>query len=277
MTAWFHGGVPGLRPGDRLVSAHALGAAYVYALDDGSYSPEWVYVTADEGAAHAYASRYMDRGGNPAPGDVYEVRPDVTEADPDYRRFRETFRRCRTAVVTRVIATRVSLTPEECGPLERRYQLWGGSEEEVWDEFGVINPSPQMAENGVTREWTEMLRPWLPLSDIDGAGRLICATGPRVAGTGRVTADVLLDVVPVLDGTDCQMTRLRFGRFRCLACGTTLVGATAAVRHQLGGRAVELLTRVHGLSAEPLEQLAAAAARRTRGRRSTRRKSGGYG
>nr|WP_281010961.1 hypothetical protein [Pseudonocardia alni] len=57
--------MPGLRPGARLVSASVLGVAYVYAMADEEYSPDWVYVTADEGSARAYASRCLDRIGRP--------------------------------------------------------------------------------------------------------------------------------------------------------------------------------------------------------------------
>ena len=229
-------------------------------MGDDSYSPDWVYVTADEGVAGAYASRYMNVAGEP--GDVYEVRPRGTEIDPDYQHFPSEFRRCRTAVVARVVATGVALTPEECGPLERRYKVWGDPESPMWDENGIINPSSQMRQNGVTREWTEMLRPWLSITDIDGAGRLSCASGARLAETGQGAADVLVDVVTALD-RDCQITRTGRHRYRCTVCGANPRDAEAAARHQLGDRAVELLTRVHRLDAEPLGPLATAAARRS--------------
>lgn len=67
------------------MSASALGVAYVYAMADEEYSPDWVYVTADEGSARAYASRCLDRIGRPVPGDVYEVRPEDDRADPGCR------------------------------------------------------------------------------------------------------------------------------------------------------------------------------------------------
>jgi len=108
----------------------------------------------------------------------------------------------------------------------------------------------------------EMFRSWLPITDIDGAGKLFRASGRRLAGTDRDTADVLVEVVAALD-RDCQITRAGFGRYRCTVCGATPRDAAAAARHQLGDRAVELLTRVHGLASEPLGSLAAAAARRS--------------
>lgn len=244
------------------MSATALSVAYTYAMAGAEYSPDWVYVTADEGSARAYASRYVDPRGRTIPGDVYEVRPEVDRPDPDYRHFPKIFRRCRSAVVTRVIATGIVLTPEECARLERSYKVWGDPDSPVWDENGIINPSPQMTENGATREWTEMLRPWLPITDIDGTGKLSCASGRRLAGTDRDPADVLVDVVTALD-RDCQITRTGFGRYRCTVCGATPRDEAAAARHQLGDRAVELLTRVHDLASEPLGSLAAAAARRS--------------
>lgn len=93
---WFHGGTPGLRPGATLVSAEALGVHYRYAVSNAEYAPDWVYVTAEEGVARAYASRYVDSRGISTPGDVYEVRPDGRlRPDPDYPAFQRSFRKCK--------------------------------------------------------------------------------------------------------------------------------------------------------------------------------------
>lgn len=240
-----------------LVSAASLGITYSYNMPDAPYDPRWVYFTTDEGVAQAYASRYVDGFGQRPPGDVYEVRPlDETRPDPDNRGFPATFRRSRRAEITRIVAVGVQLTDAEQNQREQAYSLWPDNTR-IWDEHGLINPSEQMISNGITREWTTMLRPWLGLNDIDPHGRLRCVQNASSSGRwGEV-----LDVVAELDA-HCHIEAAPAGAghtYRCRVCGTEPTDPVAAVRHQLGDRVLKLLTAIHHAQAEPLRELVTAA------------------
>jgi hypothetical protein len=261
-----------------LVSAEELGVVYQYHSSYAAavHDSAWVYITTDEGVAAAYASRYI--GGGPAvPGDLYEVQPlDAPQLDPDYVFFPDGFFRCRPARITRRVASGVSLTSMEQRERERRYRVWASADDPVWDDDGVLNPSRQMRDNGVTREWTGMLRPWLNPEDIDAAGKL--AVVFRVA-RGRTldgeTWRTILEVIPALD-RDCQvqLVRDRGSRnrsYQCLTCDQELGDRDQAVVHQLGDHAVDALARIHEwntLTALPevLKGLTRAAIRRNRPR-----------
>lgn len=144
--------------------------------------------------------------------------------------------------------------------LERRYICWGDPDKPVWDDNGFILPSAHMTGNGVTREWTLMLRPWLRPADVDAEGKLSIAR--RAADPWQA----VLDAVPALD-RDCQIELVtrkfrRKSEYRCASCGENLVDQPTAVRHQLGEKPVTLLTLIHKLDGPPLDDLAQAAAAR---------------
>lgn|GEM_PF-1205626 len=262
-VCYFHGGVPGQPAGQILLPARRLGVKYHYTAGTATtaYDPAWVYFTTDEGVAAAYASRCRDLAGRAVPGDLYEVKPiDPPQPDPDYWGWPGTFLRSRRARIIRIVQTAITLTVTEQALLERRYLCWNNPEEPVWDDAGLIIPSAQMTKNGVTREWTTMLRPWLHPADVDAKGRLSIAR--RAADPWRA----ILDTVAALD-RDCQIepaTRWfgRRGRYRCASCGQHPAGLQAAVLHQLGETPVMLLTRIQGWDQPPLAQLAQAAAAR---------------
>ncbi|TQM01704.1 hypothetical protein [Pseudonocardia kunmingensis] len=255
---FFHGGVPGKDVGDLLLPATGLGLQYHYLVAGAVYDPGWVYVTTDAGAAHAYASRYLMGNGQPLRGDVYQVHPvGGVQLDPDYRLFPEAFARCPQARVTQVVARSVVLTNAEQAQRERRYQVWGHRDRPVWDEDGLIIPSDQMLANGVTREWTTLLRPWLGLGDVDARGRLL------IAGRSADRWATILEVVPSLD-RDHQIRCRRWpGRpaYRCVLCSDSTDDPQLAALHQLGDTAVRLIARVHNLPLRRLVQELAAAGR----------------
>jgi hypothetical protein len=103
LTRYFHGGVPGLQPGDRLLPpavtgtertitrhAHELGASEEHARTDR------VYVTTGRDVARVYAAFYPD-------GALYEVLPvDEMTADPDCRVDGVSWA-CTAAVVAHVV------------------------------------------------------------------------------------------------------------------------------------------------------------------------------
>lgn len=128
---YFHGGVPGLTAGDRLLphpprihpgcaECEARAAGVQIRLPDGRLSepptarPDRVYVTTHRLYARWYASRsYL--------GTLYEV-----ELEGDVERSVEDFFPtfiAASAVVTRVIDTTVRLTPKERRRLAREWDL----------------------------------------------------------------------------------------------------------------------------------------------------------
>lgn len=237
----FHGGVPGKQVGELLVPADRLGAQYTYAFAEATtYDPTWVYATTDVGVADAYASRYLTADGHVIPGDVYEIEPGGrVEVDPDYDMFAGAFLRCPQARITAVVARAVVLTAAELGQRERRYQVWDHPDRHVWDEHGRINPSDQMLANGITREWTTLLRPWLRLPDINPYGQLVAAAtspNPWVA---------FLQLVPSLDQDHRIEPRTASAVYRCATCGGCTDDTFTAATHQLGETAVKLIARIH--------------------------------
>lgn len=252
---YFHGGVPGKGPGDTLWSAQRLGFRFQYHAAGAPYDPSWVYIATDADVATGYASRYVDPySSEEGHGDVYEVEPvDVPQSDPDYHVFPEVFLRCRSARITRVVATGVSLTRTEQNYLERHYDVWGDRNYPVFDEDGHILPSEEMRANGVTREWTLMLRPWLGTQEVDANGRLAIAAN---SATPWMTT---LNSVPALD-RDCQIRQHPAGtHFQCTVCQREPATQHAAALHQLGEHPVQLLTRIHGWEQPPVPPLAEAA------------------
>lgn len=67
MTTYFHGGVPGLHPGDLIRPAISLGIHKVKTPNQPRYNPRRVYITRLRWYAELFA--------NGSQGDVYEVRP----------------------------------------------------------------------------------------------------------------------------------------------------------------------------------------------------------
>lgn len=261
---FFHGGVPGKEVGDLLLPAAQLGLQYHYLVAGAEYDPGWVYLTTDAGAAHAYASRYLTGHGLPVPGDVYQAHPvGGVQRDPDYDLFPEAFARCSQARIAEVVARSVALTEVEQAQRERRYMVWGDRDRPVWDDDGLIIPSEQMLGNGVTREWTTLLRPWLGLGDVDALGRLLIAA----RSTDRWAT--MLEAVPSLD-RDHRIRRRRWPgrpRYRCTSCDELTDDPQLAALHQLGDAAVRLLVRVHRLPLpQVVEHLVIAARARDRSR-----------
>lgn len=255
---YFHGGVPGKQPGDVLEPACRLGLQFQYLNPAGIYSPHWVYLTASSDVATGYASRYLEPGGERTPGDVYEIEPlEPPQPDPDYPSFPGVFLRCRDARIVRVVQTGVSLTRTQENYLERHYQVWGEPGYPVWDEHGLIIPSEQMAANGVTREWTTLLLPWLGPSEVDATGLLSIANR-----SGRPWA-TMLEVIPSLD-RDCQIETVHHPlrttpTYRCAACGHHPDTQADAALHQLGAHPVRMLAHIYELDELPIPPLVQAA------------------
>ena len=173
-TGMFHGGAAGLAVGDVLLPAAELRSVYAYLDPMATYDPELVYFTTDVDVARSYAGRYVNPAGAVQPGDLYRVRPlGPVRIDPDYSRhgeFRGVFLACETAEIVEVVDRGLLYTAEEQIRLERPYLVWGRPDRPIYDDDGWIIPSEQMLSNGVTREWTTMLKPWLRTTDVDAKG-----------------------------------------------------------------------------------------------------------
>ena len=114
---YFHGGVPGLRPGALILPPTVTGAGSTADyLDAGTevaeaarrvYRPDRVYLTTDVEVARMWAGLHpsgTDRRG----GDVYRVEPvGKVEPDPDYRGGDGASVCCPSARVSGIVATGV--------------------------------------------------------------------------------------------------------------------------------------------------------------------------
>lgn len=102
MTTYFHGGAPGLQPGDLIRPAISLGIVKVKTPNQPRYNPRRVYITRLRWYAELFA--------NGSQGDVYEVRPVGRPLpDPDAR---ASFC-CSCAEVIAVIARHPVPMPEQ--------------------------------------------------------------------------------------------------------------------------------------------------------------------
>lgn len=103
MTCWYHGGVPGLAVGDRLLPPEVTGtdhrlSRYVDANTPHGHRTDVVYLARYEQHARVYAALYPD-------GALYEVGDACgAEPDPDAPQFAVMV---ASAVITRVLRPRV--------------------------------------------------------------------------------------------------------------------------------------------------------------------------
>lgn len=128
-TRWYHGGVDGLRPGDKITPGHVrkhhdgchICAARAAQADGGpapaidplAEHPEHVYITSDRLYAKHYASLY-------GRGDLYQVVPDGETWHSDEDSF--STMRCASATVVAALDRAVLLTRKE---RQRLYEQWG--------------------------------------------------------------------------------------------------------------------------------------------------------
>ena len=132
MTYW-HGGIPDLRPGDRIVPGHqrkthpgcpwcearAKGTAGPGGIDGPSLHQDVVYMTTNRLYAKHYASLY-------GRGDLYQVLP-VGAIAPSLEDTIETFM-ASSAVVTAVYERAVLLTASE---RRRLFREWGKADHRI--------------------------------------------------------------------------------------------------------------------------------------------------
>lgn len=114
---WYHGGVPGLRRGGKILPPELTGAVSVSDLDDGRdvaarvrrvHRKDVVYLTRSAASARLFASMHPAYGGSRRGGDLYEVVPDEPlEPDPDYLKDDGGSACCPSATIVAVVERRV--------------------------------------------------------------------------------------------------------------------------------------------------------------------------
>ncbi|RIT36753.1 hypothetical protein D2E76_15960 [Mycobacteroides abscessus] len=256
MPIYFHGGVPGKKPGDLIKSATDLGFQHYSdwyekppVIDDpewtSPYDPDLVSVTTHLGSARGYAARYVNPMHRREPGDVYEVQ--VTGAltpDPDFNDPQVYVRTDKPVVITRVVERSVVLSRREqnreCWPY-RYYADWMP----VHAEDGTVQVSPQMRAEGVRDEYAALLPKWMDTDEFGSGGTILAPNPPRRPASAEYVLQVFehlgIDTGPhVIERRDHPLT----GRpmLRCQHCGRQFGATTgininewfSAVDHQAG-------------------------------------------
>lgn len=151
----FHGGAPGLRPGDRLdptaqrqahegcAACEANAAGHAHPLSPAT--PEgWVYATESRDYARFYASLY-------GRGSIYRVRLDADSLEPDPETGQEAFGafRARHGEILHVVELNVVMTQTQ----RRRLIIkWGGTAWEADQMVRMARQLPQLLTTKTTEE-----------------------------------------------------------------------------------------------------------------------------
>lgn len=143
---YYHGGVSGLKPKDRIRCSRSIGLSPLLAKGY-TCDPEKVYVTTDYDVARSYAAHYGRIRSWTYGGDVYQVQT-VGEVlpDPDYDGVGDAFS-CGSARVKRAMVRRVSMTDEQLTRINARHQLYPDGTP-VYDVDGFLLPSEGNRRDG---------------------------------------------------------------------------------------------------------------------------------
>lgn len=168
---FLHGGVPGLKPGDRLTSPAARGTVSLVALRAGQIGAEHpgesdrVYLTPHRNLARSFAAQHVALVAGrvqAVPGSVYRVRPEgPVEHDPDHEAG-VSFT-AASAVIAEVVEALVALPLSEIVRLSGRYMTWADNSP-VYDADGFLLPSPEARAGGMTREDLRQFGRWRSLN-----------------------------------------------------------------------------------------------------------------
>ena len=114
---WYHGGVPGLKRGDKILPPSQTGAVSISDVGHGTelheravkvHRKDLVYIAAAERDARMFARFHPAYGGRAKGGDIYEVVPDgPLWPDPDYLAGDGGSMACASATIVRIIERRV--------------------------------------------------------------------------------------------------------------------------------------------------------------------------
>lgn len=177
---FFHGGVPGLKPGQKILSRAALpewrGREPMYddrtateLGDNGTYT----HITTDQDVARAYAGEYCHLANNRKPGTLYEVTPiGEVDADPDWSGFPLKFLRARAARIVTVIEDNVFHTnPRYMARATAPYRVAVdaeaaakiGGDGRFYDPDGYVAITDIVRRHGGTRQKSLRLGKWIPV------------------------------------------------------------------------------------------------------------------
>ena len=236
-VVYFHGGMPGLKNGDKLRSADDLDLKFKYIVPGSKYDPGSVYMTTDPEVAMVYAAQFELAPGTSTtgiPGDVYRVRPlGPLRRDPDLPTI--SFK-APEALVLGLVKENVLLSPREREQRIGPYRFYQEGKP-VYDQDGYMLPSPAMEKEGkVSAEFMKLYGPWVPVLDVGSHGLPRTQTTSTFGGANPMLT-LLLQRIPTLDSEH----RIGGGASpRCL-CGMTFTEAAPAVWHQLGEREMALI------------------------------------
>lgn len=233
---FFHGGVPGLEAGDRILSAADLKIRVEYHLLGNTYDPSFVYFSTDQVVASAYAGRYESPEG-PFPGDLYVIRPEgEVSGDPDYPDSTCIFK-AKSAVVTAIVERGIRITARE--KLRRLgANLAWETGRPCYDAAGHLLPSAEMERNGVDREYLALFDPWTP---IEGVNRW----GQPVIG-GKPSHEALLRRIPSLNDGSHLIATSAPRSYLCTTCGVGYSHWAPAAIHQMGEETLKLIGSTMG-------------------------------
>lgn len=156
LSAFWHGGAPGLVAGDRLLPRVSQRALSTYEAAQVPYDPERVYVTTDRQLARAFAASL---GGGRA-GSLYNVRPEEPLVpDPDYPFVPPPSFMTASAVVVRVVEPEVRMTEAEEVRATARWTTWPDGSP-AYDMRGFLTLFSEWEQAGVTEERLRECGPW---------------------------------------------------------------------------------------------------------------------
>lgn len=257
--SYYHGGVPGKQPGDRIVPAAHLGLDYstAYSWAPGTlpqvprYRPDLVYFTTHLGVARGYAARYMNSQSEAEPGDVYRVVvPGPIEPDPDFDHPRTggIYGTSRTPVTVEAVVQRgVALTLRQQNEVAWPYRMFYANFEEIHDQDGTVLASTEMRLHGATDEYLRLLPKWMDASEFGNGGRL---WSPGRPGGSWATPDEVLDIVDhlaldtgphLISGNNIRVARfverdsgtpILFGTLQCRECSARFADPTGRLSRQ---------------------------------------------
>lgn len=267
---FYHGGVPGGRPGDLIYPAAELGLDYTaaYLLTPGlplempKYEPDRVHFTTHLGVARGYAAQYVAPGVGPVPGDVYRVVVDgPIETDPDFSdpKVASVYGTSRKPVtISAVVERNVVLDRRQINEAGWPYRCFFGEWEPVHAKDGTVLPSREMRDLGATDDYLQLLPRWMDAREFGNGGRL---WKPGMEGSRWASPDEVLEILahlnldtgPHIITTDNIHPRyehgtgrpILFGYFQCQECGAAFGDPTirldwqkpaahAAAVHQAG-------------------------------------------
>ena len=245
---WYHGGHPGLRPGDVIKPAKKIGASFRFGEDQaGYYDPSFVYLTRDLNMARNYAARYLTPTGTPETGDVYVVKPrDTVGLDPDFSIFPKVVGRCRRAKVVDVAERHVEASEDQLVRFMAPFLMVKGPDGDLvtfHDRDGQVTMTHDMSREEVSSEYLRLLKPWIDPKNLAATGAIVSQDG--------LSAAAFLEFFPSLDtgghliSMSLHPLTRRLRRFSCSQCdqrfGPDAQGFYLAARHQIGEDELKLI------------------------------------